>query len=283
MGKIGAGFNLQPTRDMSISHQSGSRPGKPKASHMLVSLWSMCVSVWRCVWVLAMWMGLNWIAGSAFAGGSGLNTLVVINQNSSNSIALGNYYAERRGVPPENILRIEWTGGNISWDGTQFQTTLLQPLLNAITARGLSNQIHYVVLSMDIPYSTIQSNLYNGTTSGLFYGLKVSGVGNGFFQSESSFPNSKPAASPGYSFLTTMITDNSLAEAKLIVDRGVASDATFPGAPVVLAKTYDPLRRIRYTMFDNAMFNTRLRGNYSVIRKNEIGRASCRERVYSSV
>ena len=235
---------------------------------MLVSLLSMCISGWRCVWVLTMWMGLNWIAGSAFAGGSGLNTLVVINQNSSNSIALGNYYAERRAVPPENILRIAWTGGNISWDGTQFQTNLLQPLLNAITARGLTNQIHYVVLSMDIPYSTIQSNMYNGTTSGLFYGLKVNGVASSYFQSEAPFPDAKPAASPGYSFLATMITDNSLAEAKLIVDHGVASDSTFPTAPVVLAKTYDSLRSIRSPMFDNAMFNTRLRENYSVIRKN---------------
>ena len=246
----------------------GGCPVKSEVSHLLSSLWSMCMSGLRCVRVVAVWSGLTWIAGSALAGGSGLNTLVVINQNSSNSIALGNYYAERRAVPPENILRIAWTGGDISWDGTQFQTNLLQPLLNAITARGLTNQIHYVVLSMDIPYSTIQSNMYNGTTSGLFYGLKVNGVASSYFQSEAPFPDAKPAASPGYSFLATMITDNSLAEAKLIVDHGVASDSTFPTAPVVLAKTYDSLRSIRSPMFDNAMFNTRLRENYSVIRKN---------------
>ena len=246
----------------------GGCPVKSEVSHLLSSLWSMCMSGLRCVRVVAVWSGLTWIAGSALAGGSGLNTLVVINQNSSNSIALGNYYAERRAVPPENILRIAWTGGNISWDGTQFQTNLLQPLLNAITARGLTNQIYYVVLSMDIPYSTIQSNMYNGTTSGLFYGLKVNGVASSYFQSEAPFPDAKPAASPGYSFLATMITDNSLAEAKLIVDHGVNSDSTFPTAPVVLAKTYDSLRSIRSPMFDNAMFNTRLRENYSVIRKN---------------
>ena len=235
---------------------------------MLKSLQSMYMSGLRSLCVFAMLLGVNWFAGSAQAGGSGLNTLVVINQNSSNSIALGNYYAERRQVPPENILRISWSGGNISWDGTQFQTSLLQPLLTAIASRGLSNQIQYVVLSMDIPYATIQSNVFNGTTSGLFYGLKVNAAANSYSASELAFSEAMPTTAQGYSFLATMITDNSLAEAKKIVDQGVNSDSTFPVAPVVLAKTSDPLRRIRYTMFDNAMFNTRLRGNYSVIRKN---------------
>jgi uncharacterized protein (TIGR03790 family) len=245
-----------------------------QASQLLRLLRPMCVSGLRSLCVVAMLLGVNWFAGSALAGGSGLNTLVVINQNSSNSIALGNYYAERRQVPPENILRIAWSGGNISWDGTQFQTNLLQPLLSAISSRGLSNQIHYVVLSMDIPYSTSRSNVFNGTTSGLFYGLKTGGglnaymLTNSYSDSESAFSDAKPAAAEGHSFLATMLTAGSLTQAKSLVDQGVDSDSTFPTAPVVLAKTYDPLRRIRYTMFDNAMFNTRLRGNYSLIRKN---------------
>jgi uncharacterized protein (TIGR03790 family) len=200
--------------------------------------------------------------------------MVVINQNSADSVALGNYYCERRQIPPENVLRIAWSGGNISWDGGQFTTNLLQPLLNAIAARGLSNQIHFIALSMDIPFATIHSNINNGTTSALFYGLKTGAgldaymITNSYSKSESVFADAKPATAPSYSFLATMLTAGSLAQAKTLVDQGVNSDSTFPTAPVVLAKTYDPLRRIRYTMFDNAMFNTRLRGVYSVIRKN---------------
>src|SRR5689334_6436076 len=47
--------------------------------------------------IIAVIVGLAW---NLYAGGSGLNTVVVINQNSANSVALGNYYAERRQVPP---------------------------------------------------------------------------------------------------------------------------------------------------------------------------------------
>ena len=229
------------------------------------------------LWQLSFSGFLLWnslFASRAFAGGSGLNTLVVINQNSPNSIELGNYFSERRQVPPENIVRVSWSGGNTYWDSTQFQTNLLQPVLQAIAARGLTNQIHFVVLSMDIPYQTMVGTLGNGTTSALYYGLKSNtgpgslAVTNSYYASEASFPNAKPASAPGYSFLTTMITAGSLAQAKQLIDRSVLCDATFPTANVVLAKSSDPLRNIRYRTFDNAIFNTRLRGDYSVIRMN---------------
>jgi hypothetical protein len=38
----------------------------------------------------------------AFAGGSGLNTVVIVNQASSNSCELANYYCQQRQVPPQN-------------------------------------------------------------------------------------------------------------------------------------------------------------------------------------
>jgi len=210
----------------------------------------------------------------SWAGGSGLNTIIVINQSSSNSIALGNYYCERRQIPPENVLRITWSGSLIYWDADTYHTNLVQPLLQAIANRGLSNQIHYVVLSMDLPFSSVSDSIYNGTTSALFYGLKSNSVPslqmltNSYFASETAYADAKPTATFGYSFLTTMITASNLADAKQIIDSGVNSDATFPTAPVHLAKTSDPLRRIRYTAFDNALFNTRLRGNYQIIRTN---------------
>ena len=40
------------------------------------------------------------------AGGSGLNVAIIINQDSTNSIQLGNYYREQRNIPPQNVFRI---------------------------------------------------------------------------------------------------------------------------------------------------------------------------------
>ena len=208
------------------------------------------------------------------AGGSGLNTVVIINENSSNSCALGNYYCERRQIPPENVVRISWTGGNTSWTLNDFQTRLMSPLLTALAERQLNNQIRLVVLSMDIPFQTVSDGVVNSTTSVLFYGFKDNSgtsskaVANSYAFSEAPLENARSTTSVGHSFLATMITGRTLAEARKLVDQGVNSDGTFPTQPVVLAKSSDSLRNIRFTAFDNVLFNTAVRGNYSMLRTN---------------
>lgn len=208
------------------------------------------------------------------AGGSGLNILVVVNQNSSESKDLGNYYCEKRSIPPENVLRISWAGANTSWTATDFTTVLLEPLLEALTTRNLTNQIEYVLLSMDIPFQTIWSGTnYNSTTSALFYGLKVdngadAGSLNSYAASEKVFSLAKPDTAPGASFLTTMLTGTSLEAAKQLVDQGVAGDGRFPIQPVILAKSSDPNRNVRSSMFDDTIFDVRILGVSSIIRTN---------------
>jgi uncharacterized protein (TIGR03790 family) len=214
------------------------------------------------------------LAANVYAGGSGLNTAVIINQASSNSCELGNYFCERRQVPPENVLYITWPGSNISWSSNDFQTVLLNPLLAMLPDRQLTNQIDYVVLSMDIPFQTLNGSCVNSTTSALFYGLKNdagpdwAGVANSYAGSEQVFRQAIPASAPGFSFLATMLTADSLALAERLVDQGVAADGTLPVQPVILAKSSDPLRNIRFHAFDNAIFNTRLCGDCSVQRTN---------------
>ena len=87
--------------------------------------------LWFCGAVFLFWVSSCLL----YAGGSGLNVLVVVNQNSSNSCEVGNYFCERRQVPPENLLRILWSGGNISWTNGDFQTNLINPLLAALATR----------------------------------------------------------------------------------------------------------------------------------------------------
>lgn len=213
---------------------------------------------------------------SLYAGGSGLNTVVVINQNSTNSIELGNYYSERRQIPPENVLRINWTGGNISWTRAEYESTLLNPLLAMLSARQLTSQIDYVALSMDLPFQTVNGSVVNSTTAALFYGLKTdsgpewAGITNSYASSELVFRQARPASAPGTSFLATMLTAGSLAQAKQLVDQGVNADATFPTRTVMLAKSSDPLRNLRHRFFDNAIFNGQLSPakNYSIARIN---------------
>lgn len=221
-------------------------------------------------------------AGSVWAGGSGLNVIVVVNQKSTNSIQLGNDYCEARGVPPQNVFRMTgWTGGAVTWSRTDFQTRLLNPLLALLAGRGLTNQAEFVLLSMDIPYRVVDAASQNSTTSALFYGFKTNTASpvpgyptcslpdyssNSYAFSELPFLEAQPDTAPTNSFLAMMLTDTSVAGAELVLNRGVAGDSSFPAQIVVLAKTSDTARNVRYMEFDNAIFDSRVRGDNSLIR-----------------
>ena len=224
-------------------------------------------------------------AAGLFAGGSGLNVVVVVNQNSTNSVQLGNYYCERRCVPPQNLLRIYWTGGNTTWTQSDFETNLLNPLVAMLSSCGLTNQVDYVVLSMDIPYQVTAADGINSTTAALFYGFKTddcstncpSGIpgcnlpdasSNAYAGSEGIFRQTPPIAAGSNSWLVTMITSSNLAQAQAIIDCGVDSDGTFPTQTVWLAKTSDLARNVRYLEFDNAIFDARLAGDFFIQRTN---------------
>ena len=191
-----------------------------------------------------------------------MNTVVVVNQASSNSCELGNYFCEQRQVPPQNVLYINWSGGNTLWASNDFQTNLVTPLLDMLAARQLTNQIDYVVLSMDIPFQTSFGSAVNSTTSALFYGSRQGdgsdplGVTNSYAASEAVFCQATPVGAPGYSFLTTMITADSLTQAEALVDQGVASDGTFPSTTGDSGKKFRPCSATSVILISTMPFST---------------------------
>lgn len=219
--------------------------------------------------------------GTVWAAGSGLNVIVVVNQNSTNSVQLGNDYCERRGVPPQNLLRMtNWTGGSINWSPADFTNDLLNPLLTMIASRGLTNQAQFVLLSMDIPYRVTDGDDQNGTTSALFYGFKTNGApmsglascslpgatSNSYAYSELPFSQAPPNTAGTSSFLAMMLTDTNFADAENTLSNGMAGDNTYPTQTVYLAKTSDAIRSVRFVEFDNSVFENQVAGNNAVTR-----------------
>lgn len=237
---------------------------------------------------LTLFVLLTWCASwYSWGGGSGLNTVVVVNPASSDSLALANYYAERHQVPPQNVFRLtNWTGSRVAWTLSDFTNRLVRPLHGALQARGLTQQVWQVVLSMDIPYrvdNPATGSDWNATTSSLFYGFKPYTVpppglpwscslpdasANSYAFSELPFLDATPDTARTNALLTFMLTSDTLAQAKAIVDRAVASDRSFPTQRVVLAKTTDPARNVRFYYFDDAIFDSRVIGNTGVTRTN---------------
>ncbi|HPC62259.1 MAG TPA: TIGR03790 family protein [Verrucomicrobiota bacterium] len=230
---------------------------------------------------MAAWILLS--GGPAWGGGSGLNVVVVVNQNSSNSVALGNYYRELRGVPPQNVFRISWAGGNTDWSQSAFETTLRAPLASFLAGARLTNQVDFLVLSMDIPYRVTNSTTIDSTTSALFYGFKNNSTpppgapascslppasSNAYAGTERAFRSIAPGSLGYTNLLATMITSSNLPLAQQIVYQGALSDGTFPTQTVFLAKSTDYDRNIRFPLFDDAVFDARVRGGYAIQRTN---------------
>lgn len=224
------------------------------------------------------------LAVNVWAGGSGLNVIVVVNQNSTNSMQLGNDYCEQRGVPSQNLLRMTgWAGGSINWSPADFETCLRNPLLAMIAGRGLTNQAQFVLLSMDIPYRVTDGINNNSTTSALFYGFKTNTApppgrpascslpdnsSNSYAYSELPFSQATPNTASTNSFLAMMLTATNLADAEATLRRSVAADSSFPTQTVCLAKTSDPARNVRFVEFDNAIFDNQVAGNFALTRIN---------------
>jgi uncharacterized protein (TIGR03790 family) len=235
------------------------------------------------LWLFGLVMALS-IPLKTRAGGSGLNVIVVANQNSGNSLQLANDYCERRGVPPQNLWRMTgWTNGSINWAQSDFENYLLTPLLTTISNRALTNQAMIVLLSMDIPYRVANGGNANSTTSALFYGFKTNTAPpkglpdtcslpddstNSYAFSELPLALAEPQTAATNAFLAMMLTDTNLAQAETTLLRGAASDGTFPPETVYLEKTTDVDRNIRFFSFDNAIQESRARGNNSLIRTN---------------
>jgi uncharacterized protein (TIGR03790 family) len=193
----------------------------------------------------------------------------VVNAQSPHSIEIGNYFVEKREVPPENLLRIDWAGGNTTWTATQFSNVLLNPILTALSERSLSGQIRFIALSMDIPFQTGSSSAdFNSTTAALFYSLQTMAKLSDYAGTESAYDLFQAANPLSAGYLAFMLTGDNVAQVKALVDRGVASDASRPLQPVLLAKTSDPLRNLRAEQFQSVAIDARILGRPAVLVTN---------------
>ena len=105
----------------------------------------------------------------AFAGAGPYNTLLVVNAASRDSRQLGAYYAKAHGLPPANVCMIHVDPHKPSISPGDFETSVRRPILEHMDREGLAPQIHFLVLSMDIP---TRVNYFNGLPAALYYGYK---------------------------------------------------------------------------------------------------------------
>jgi len=98
---------------------------------------------------LAVTTATAWSAICA-AGVGPENVLLVVNAQSEASLTVANHYQALRGIPPENVLYLDWDPLRTVADVAAFREKILQPVIEVVLARG--SGIDCVAYSVDFPW-----------------------------------------------------------------------------------------------------------------------------------
>jgi len=115
--------------------------------------------------------GLILFTASARAGVGPQNVIIVVNDNSRESLELGHYCQAMRGVNERQIVHVSTTT-NDTITLTLFTSEIYTPVTIAISARGLSSQIDTIVYTRGMPYQVTNGFRINSITSATDYGFK---------------------------------------------------------------------------------------------------------------
>jgi len=174
---------------------------------------------------------------------------VVINTADPYSVAVGEYYVQKRGIPQEQVLRVELPVRN-SLNVAEFGE------LYAQIRDFMGPQVQALALAWTQPFSVG----CNSITSALTLGLEPEACRNGcavskpsrFFNSPSSHPFTDLGLRP-----SMLLASRSVESAQALIDRGIASDGSLgkrgaPPANAVFVNTADAARSVRTRLFPPA-------------------------------
>ena len=89
----------------------------------------------------------------AIAGGGPENIFLVVNDGDQDSLTVANLFIRLRKIPADCVFYVNWPKPPHSADVAEFRKRILQPTLDAIDQRQLSQQIDYIIYSSGFPYA----------------------------------------------------------------------------------------------------------------------------------
>ena len=78
------------------------------------------------------------------------NVLVVVNEASATSRAIGEYYTQRRGIPLGNVCRVKMPATE-TISRAEYDAAVAAPVGNCLKSRGMVEKILYIVTTSDVP------------------------------------------------------------------------------------------------------------------------------------
>jgi len=175
-----------------------------------------------------------------------VNLAVVINTADPLSVRIGEYYVRQRRIPPQNIARVTFGDQRDVMPASEF--TALKSRIDAKLPRSIQGY----ALTWTRPYRVDCMSI----TSAFAFGFSNSYCASGcvatqlsrYFDSDSASPYDDLGVRPAMSLAAA-----DYAQARALIDRGVASDGTWPSGAAYLAFSGDSVRDVRSDEYTDAI------------------------------
>lgn len=189
------------------------------------------------------------------AGGIGPEELaVIVNDADPVSVKVAKYYMSSRRIPKTNLIHVNFKPGRPSMTRVEFQK--IKKTVDVTTPRN----VQAYALTWTIPYRVECMSITTAFAAGFDQGFCSKSCGatkpNHYFNSDSKRPYDDYRLRP-----TMTLAGQNYAEVIKLINRGVASDHSFPSATGYLVSTSDKARNIRAEFYPETVeqyFGSRL-------------------------
>jgi uncharacterized protein (TIGR03790 family) len=180
--------------------------------------------------------------GASRGGLTAQQLAVVINENDPQSIEVGEYYAAARQVPSAQVLRVHLPLGKAKLSPQEFED-----LRSELDAK-LTPEVQALVLVWTTPYAVECNSITGALALGLDTGLCAKSCAPSKLSPYFDASSLRPYDDFGMR-IAMLLPIESSAQAKALIDRGVAADHTRPQASAYLLTTSDAARSSRARYF----------------------------------
>ena len=170
---------------------------------------------------------------------------IVINDSDPLSVKIGNYYQQRRNIPADNVIHLNFSIKNSEISPGEFAVQ------KKILDQRLPKRVQALALTWAAPYRVGCMSI----TSAFAFGFDVRYCATGcvatapsdYFDSGNRMPSRSLNIRP-----TMMLAANEFREATALIERGIVSDGSLPDGSAYLLETSDKARSARKIFFADA-------------------------------
>jgi uncharacterized protein (TIGR03790 family) len=166
------------------------------------------------------------------------NLAVIVNDADPTSVRIAEYYKYQRRIPEGNIIHVRFTPGSSTMSRTEFQAVKIE------VDRETPNHVQFYALAWTQPYRVECMSITTAFAAGFDEGFCAKTCAptkpSPYFNANSRRPYDDYRLRP-----TMMLAGRDFKGVKKLIDRGVASDRTFPRGTGYLVSTSDRARNVR--------------------------------------